>query len=187
MDWREELKQRIGCKERNVTERWQAVFVLTGHEDNIKEKIEYALQDTTLKAVVPKRCIMERKDGRWHEKIKPLFPGYILLQGAIATPEYYLLKSVPGIIRFLKDNKDFYTICPEEIEVINHLMCNGDLIGISTAYQQDDKIIIVEGPLLGKEGLIIAVDQRKGRARVKLSLLGDERTVDLSLRVIKTA
>lgn len=187
MDWREKLRQRIGEEKRNAAEKWQAVFVLTGHEEIVKEKIEYALQGTPIRAVVPKRYIRERRGGMWHDVIRPLFPGYILLQGEIGIPEYYQLKSVPGIVRCLKDNKEFYIIHPEEIQVINHLMCNGDLIGISTAYQKDDKIIITEGPLLGKEGLIIAVDRRKGRARVKLSLLGDERTVDLSLRIIKTA
>lgn len=187
MDWRDKLKQRIGCEKRSAADKWQAVFVLTGHEDIVKEKIEYALQGTSIRAVVPKRCIRERRGGRWLDVIRPLFPGYILLQGDIDLQEYYQLKSVPGIIRCLKDNKEFYTIHPEEIKVINQLMCNGDLIGISTAYQKDDKIIITDGPLLGKEGLIIAVDRRKGRARIKLSLLGDERTVDLSLRVIRTA
>jgi len=187
MDWRDKLKQRIGCEKRSAADKWQAVFVLTGHEDIVKEKIEYALQGSSIRVVVPKRCIRERRAGRWLDVIRPLFPGYILLQGSIDLQEYYLLKSVPGIIRCLKDNKEFYSIHPEEIKVINQLMCNGDLIGISTAYQKDDKIIITDGPLLGKEGLIVAVDRRKGRARVKLSFLGDERTVDLSLRIIRTA
>lgn len=187
MDWREELRLRVGQEERSAVERWQAVFVLTGHEDIVKEKIEYTLKGSSIRAVVPKRCMTERKDGKWREKIRPLFPGYILLQGTIDVDAYYLLRSVPGIIKFLKDNQDFYTIEPEEIAVINHLMVNGDLIGASVGYQQGDQIVITDGPLFGKEGLITGVDARKGRARVKLSFLGDERTVDLSLKIIKTA
>lgn len=186
MDWLEKLRQMTGYAEEDVS-RWYAVFVMTGQEDIVKAKIEYTFQGSNIKAVVPKRCIMERKDGKWREKIKPLFPGYILLQGKIETPEYYSLRSVPGIIRFLKDKDGFHTIYPKEVEIINHLMCNGDLIGISTAFQQGEQIIITDGPLLGMEGLITAIDQRKGRARVKLSFLGDERTVDLSIKIVKTA
>lgn len=187
MDWREKLKQMTSLEDENESQRWHAVFVKTGEEEPVKQKIEYALKETPIRAIVPKRSIMERKNGKWHERIKPLFPGYVLIQGQVDISHYYALKTVPGIVRILKGNHGLYRIYPDEIRIINRLMCNGDIIGPSIAFKQGDKVVIAKGPLLGMEGLITTVDQRKGRAKVKLSFLGDERTVDLSISFVETA
>lgn len=187
MDWRDKLKEMTRLEDEDESEKWHAIFVRSGYEDPVKQKIEYALRDSGISAVVPKRSIMERKTGQWHERIKPLFPGYILLQGQIDIPDYYILRTVPGIVRILKDNNGLYRIYSEEIKVINRLMCNGEIIGESTGFKLGDSIVITNGPLLNMEGLITAIDHRKGRAKVKLNFLGDECTIDLSIKIIKTA
>lgn len=184
MDWRERLKQLTGSEKEDESCQWHAVFVMTGNEQTVKEKIAYAFKDTDILPVVPKRRIKERKNGIWHEKIKPLFPGYILIKGHISTDDYYILKTVPGILRILKDNNELYRIHPDEIEIISRLMIDGEIIGVSTAFQQGDSIVITDGPLLGMEGNIQFIDKRKGRVRVYLSFLGDKRTVDLSIKFI---
>lgn len=184
MDWREHLRELTGHREEDESKLWHAIFVMTGDEDNVRSKIAYAFRDKALKAVVPKRLIKERKFGQWKDRIRPLFPGYILIQGQINYDDYYILKKVPGILRILKDNEELYRIYPEEIEVISRLMVNGELIGTSVAFQEGDNVVISEGPLLGLEGLITSINRRKGRARVKLSILGDERTVDLSIKFV---
>lgn len=187
MNGMDKLRAIAGYEDEDEAQRWHAVFVLTGEEDTVKQRIDYVLKNSTIRAVVPKRTIMERYQGKWYEKIKPLFPGYVLLQGRVSTAAYYSLKPVPGLIRILKDNQELYRIHPDEISIIRHLMGESDTIGISKGFKQGDKVIITEGPLLNLEGLITSVDCRKGRARVKLCILGDERTVDLCIRVIHTA
>ncbi len=187
MDWRERLKQLTGFKEEDESEIWHAVFVKTGNEETVKQKIAYTFKESYIVPVVPKRCIRERKNGIWHNRIRTLFPGYILLKGNITTKDYYILKTVPGILRILKGVNGLYRIEPDEIRVISRLMTEGELIGTSTAFQQGDSIEVIEGPLLGMEGLIQSIDRRKGRAKVNISFLGDIRTVDLDIRVLTTA
>lgn len=187
MDWREKLKQITGYKEEDESGVWHAVFVKTGNEETVREKIAYAFKHLDIIPVIPKRCIRERKNGIWYKRIIPLFPGYILIRGKVTTEDYYILKTVPGILRVLKGVNGLYRIDPKEIEVISRLMTDGELIGTSTAFQQGDSIEITEGPLLGLEGLIQSVDHRKGRVRVNISFLGDVRTVDLDIKFITAA
>lgn len=187
MDWRERLKQLTGLAEKAESKVWHAVFVMTGNEEKVKQRIAYAFQNSDVVPIVPKRRINERKDGIWHEKTRPIFPGYVLIQGIVSTEDYYKLKKVPGILRILKDNNGLYRIDPVEISIISRLMVNGELIGTSTAFQQGDSIEITDGPLLGMEGLIQSIDRRKGRVRVNISFLGDKRTVDLSIKLISAA
>ncbi len=184
MDWRKKLRQITGFEEEDESCVWHAIFVMTGHEQTVKEKIAYTFKDSDIFPVVPKRLINERKNGVWHEKIRPLFPGYILIRGYISTDDYYILKTIPGIVRILKDDTDFYRIYPEEMKIISRLMIDGELIGISNVYQQGDSIVIIDGPLLGMEGLFQSIDYRKGRVKVCLGFLGDKRLVDLGIKLI---
>lgn len=184
MDWRQRLRELTEANKEDNSNLWYAVFVKTGNEQIVKEKIAYTFKGSDVLPVVPQRRINERKNGAWHEKIKPLFPGYILIKGYISIDDYYILKTVPGILKILRDYNGLYRIHPDEIEIMGRLMIDGEVIGISTAYQEGDSIIISDGPLLGMEGLIQSVDNRKGRVRVCLSFLGDKRTIDLSIKLI---
>ncbi|NSW91333.1 MAG: antiterminator LoaP [Firmicutes bacterium] len=168
--------------------KWYALFVMTGEEEKVKERLLYRFRERDdLRIIVPMRRIRERKDGRWEVKLKTLFPGYVLYNGIMGIEEYYNMKGVPGLLRVLKNKYEPLEIDEEEIYVISRLMCNGEIIGTSTLYESGEKIVVVDGPLVGLEGLIESVDTRKGRAKVRLNFIGESRLVDLSIKMIHTA
>lgn len=166
------------------SEEWYALFVKTGEEDNIKERLMFRLKDSGIRAVVPKRCMRERRQGKWENKIRTLFPGYILLNGNISECNYDLFNNVPGVIRLLKDHSGPKEINPHEMIIINRLICNNDIIGFSSAYFEGESIVVTNGPLLGMEGNIIAVNKRKGRAKVRLNIMGEPRIVELCISFV---
>ncbi|GAB6085009.1 KOW motif-containing protein [Alkaliphilus crotonatoxidans] len=59
------------------------------------------------------------------------------------------------------------------------------LINISQALIIDDRIRIMEGPLLGKEGIIKKLDKRKGRAKVEFTINYNTLLIDLGIDVIQ--
>ncbi|MGI6123849.1 MAG: antiterminator LoaP, partial [Acetivibrionales bacterium] len=167
--------------------KWYALFVKTGEEENIKKRLVYRIGDRDIKVVVPKRCMRERKQGVWEYKIRTLFPGYILLKGTLSKTDCELFNDVPGVIRLIKDRDGPTEISENEMRIISQLMCNDDVIGSSYAYYEGGSIIVTGGPLLGLEGYIIAVDKRKGRAKVRLNIMGQPRTVELSIAFVVPA
>ena len=168
--------------------KWYALFVMTGEEEKVKERLLYRFRERDdLRIIVPMRRIRERKNGSWEVKFKTLFPGYVLYNGVMGTDEYYDMKGVPGLLRVLKNKYEPLEICNEEIYVISRLMCNGEIIGTSTLYESGKKIVVIDGPLVGFEGLIESVDARKGRAKVRLNFVGESRLVDLSIKMIQIA
>ncbi|OQB20525.1 MAG: hypothetical protein BWY11_02365 [Firmicutes bacterium ADurb.Bin182] len=170
-----------------IDEKWYALFVLTGEEIKVKRRLERKFKDSSgLTFVVPRRRLIERKAGKWEEKIRTVFPGYILANGTIREKEYYSFEGIPGLLRVLKDSGGPHEIPGEEIEVIKKLIRGGEIIDPSSAFEQADKVIITDGPLLGLEGLIHSVDKRKGRAKVRLNFAGEPRLVDLSVNIIQT-
>ena len=163
---------------------WHAVFVVTGDEDNVKERLKYRFGDQ-YGFLVPRRKLRERKGGIWSYNIRTLFPGYVLVNGDIDVNSYYNFKNIPGLLRLLKSGNDILKIDAQEIQVLSKLVCNGETIGISDVFIENGIVRVIDGPLLSMEGIIMEVNQRKGRARVKLDFLGQERIVEFGVSVLK--
>jgi len=163
---------------------WYALFVATGDEENVKERVKYRFQDK-LDIIVPKRKLKERKDGKWSVKIRTMFPGYVLLNGEINTEDYYNMKGIPGIIKLLRNGESLLKIDRNEIEIINRLTYNDETIGYSNVLIENGHVMVVDGPLLSLEGYIVSINSRKGRARVRLDFLGEERTVELGVSILQ--
>jgi transcriptional antiterminator NusG len=53
-------------------------------------------------------------------------------------------------------------------------------------FNENSRIVVIEGPLMGLEGKIIKVDKRKGRAKIKLDLYDEAFAIDLAFEVIGT-
>lgn len=163
-------------------EPWYALFVPTGQEEKTKNIIENTFEN--IKPLVPKRELKERKAGKWNIVKKKLFPGYVLLKGNISVEDYYKIKKLPVFANFLSDEDGLLEIDKRELRALNILLREDDNIGISTAYKENDKIKIIEGPLAGFEASIGSIDARKGRAKVKMDFLGETRIVQLGIDFI---
>jgi len=163
---------------------WYAIFVLTGEEDKVKQRLDYCFEEE-FRIAVPKRVLKERKGGVWREQTRTLFPSYVFINGLLDTTHYYKIKSVPGIVSLLGDKQSLLPIPPEEMMVLESLLYEDELIGYSDILINNKKVIVVSGPLTSLEGQIISVNKRKGRAKVQLSFLGELRTIELGVNLLE--
>lgn len=165
---------------------WYALFVKTGEENRVKERLDFRFGgDPAVK--IPKKIIKERKNGKWYRRIRNLFPGYIFIHGVMDESNYEKLKRVPGLYKLLCTDREPVQIPPREIEVFSHLFDDDDTIQESDIFMEGDKITIVSGPLTSLQGRILKIDKRKGRARVILEFLGEERIIDLGVNILEPA
>jgi len=162
---------------------WYAAFVKTGEEERVKARLEYRFKDG-LRFLFPKRRLRERKNGQWNDVLRPLFPGYILINGPLGVEEYYKFKKVPGFWRLLSGEGGLVSIPQREIEFIDRLMENGEVIGPSSLYREGGRVRVIDGPLTGMEGRIVKIDNRKGRAKVIITFLNEDRLVDLAVTML---
>jgi transcription termination/antitermination protein NusG len=165
--------------------KWYVLFVMTGKEDKVKERLQYRLKNKSLKVIVPKRRLRERRNGIWEYRIRTLFPGYVLINGYIDTKDYYMLKEVPGLLGILKNNNEPLEVQEEEIRIIGNLISSNEIIDCSRILIDKGRVVVVDGPLVGMEGLIKTIDKRKGRAKVMINFIGEPKLVDLSISMIQ--
>ena len=138
-----------------------------------------------MRIAVPKRKLRERRFGRWSNVIRPLFPGYVLINGDMNTDNYYRLKRIPGLLKLMKTDIMPHPINYWEMEIINKLICNDETIGYSNVLKKNGRVVVVDGPLMSMEGRIVGVNYRKGRAKVNLKFMGEPRVVELGINMLQ--
>ncbi|NMA96437.1 MAG: antiterminator LoaP [Clostridiales bacterium] len=165
--------------------QWYAIFVEARREDRLKKCIERTCPEDSIKALVPKRKLIERRQGKEYERILTLFPGYVFVRACMdGFDVYYKLSKLPGVISILKDGVYPVDVPEEEMNIILSLTRFGEVIDFSNLYREGDKIKVSSGPLEGLEGIIYKYDHRKKRAKVIINLLDTEKRVDLGANMI---
>ena len=101
---------------------WYVIQVKTGEESGIARR----LKNQAIRAEVPIENRPIRSGGAWTKKEYILFPGYVFLDMDFTARNYYRVKEVPGVIRFLGDSKAPSTLSYLEAEWIRILSGNGE-------------------------------------------------------------
>lgn len=163
---------------------WYALFVKTGEEKLVKERLDYRFCGEPA-VMIPRKIIKERKNGKWHRRVRNLFPGYIFLYGVMNEENYHNLWQVPGLYKLLCTDREPVRIPACEIEVFSHLFDKEDIIQESDILMEGEEVSIISGPLTSLQGKILKVDKRKSRARVLIDFLGEERVIDIGVNIIQ--
>lgn len=163
---------------------WYALFVTTGKEEDVVDWLKIYLPESEVTTLIPKRKLLERRQGKLYQVLKKMFPGYVLLNMEMDTRTYYILKKIPNFIRILSSGEYYTRIPPEEMAALQHLLGNTDVVDCSQVYLKNSRVLVKSGPLKGREGLIKAVDRRKFRARIELQFMGLPKEIDLGIEVL---
>jgi transcriptional antiterminator NusG len=157
-----------------------ALQIWTGNEARFLALAGQKLQGMTARLLWPRRSLRIRRLGAWHDSLAPIFPSYVFLQADSVDPVLYAdLKRVPGFIRFLPSNEKIAPLEKSDQDLLSHFLSFGEVVQKSVAYFDENRSIrIVSGPLKGLEGMIVRVDRRKGRAKVRLAMYNNSFEVD---------
>jgi len=136
----------------------------------------------------PQRRIDIRRGGKIQQSTAAVFPGYVFIEadGEDITARQWDFRRTDGFYRFLKSNQNIKPLADRDLELVLHFIKKaGPVAGVSRVYfNENARIVVIEGPLMGLEGKIIKVDKRKKRAKVKLNLYDDSFAIDLAFEVI---
>jgi len=168
---------------------YYAIQVKTRAENKFIKLFKSLHPEIKLPVYFPQRRLDIRKQGKLKTSLSGVFPGYIFIE-AESDDEIinfqWEFRRTEGFYRFLKSNRDITPLADRDLELVLHFINNsGSVAGRSKVYfNENSRIIVVEGPLIGLEGRIIKVDRRKGRAKIKLDLYNDSFSIDLAFEVI---
>ena len=178
-----------------MQKEWYVVNTYSGHENKVKEKLEMrastmGLEDYIFRVVVPEQTEIEyNKDGKKVEKVKKMFPGYILVEMIMTDEAWFIVRNTPGVTGFIgssgKGAKPF-PLTPAEVDKILGSMGMSRL-DLGNELNTDDMVKVIEGPFSGMFGKIKTIDSTTGALEVALDLFGQETIVELQVSQIEKA
>ncbi|MCL2276765.1 MAG: antiterminator LoaP [Treponema sp.] len=136
-----------------------------------------------------RRLLDIRKNGKIKTSVPSVFPGYLFIEAENddeIKAFQWEFRRTDGFFRFLKSNQNIAPLSGRDLEIVLHFINNaGPIAGKSRVYfNENSRIVVIDGPLSGLEGRIIKVDKRKGRAKIKLDIYNDSFSIDLGFEVI---
>lgn len=171
-----------------MQKEWYVVNTYSGHEDKVKERLEMratstGMEDYILRVVVPSQTEIDEK-GK--EKVKKMFPGYILVEMIMTDEAWFVVRNTPGVTGFIgssgKGAKPF-PLTPSEVDHILGSMGMSRL-DIANELKEGDKVEVIDGPFANMYGTIKSVDLENAKLEVALDLFGQETIVELELSQI---
>jgi len=170
---------------------YYAIQVRTRSENKYIKLFKSRYHEINLPLYFPQREITISKKGKIKKALYAIFPGYIFIEAEYEEDilsNQFCFREIEGFFRFLKSNQDITPLSGHSLDIVLHFIKRtGQIAGSSKVYfDENSRIVVLEGPLKGLEGKIIKVDKRKGRAKISLDLYSDSFSIDLAFEVIET-
>ena len=175
-----------------MDKQWFVVNTYSGHENKVKEKLEMRaesmdMQDYIYRVVIPEEKVVEVKDGVTKEKVKKMFPGYILVEMVMTDEAWFIVRNTPGVTGFIGSSGKGAKptpLLPQEIDKILGQM-GMSRVDVVNELNVDDLVKVINGPFKDMFGKVKTVDFENQKLEVALDLFGQETSVEVELSQIE--
>lgn len=175
-----------------MDKQWYVVNTYSGHENKVKEKLEMRaesmdMKDYIFRVIVPEQKEVEVKDGIEKEKIKKMFPGYILVEMVMSDEAWYIVRNTPGVTGFIGSSGKGAKPTPLQPYEVDKILNNMGMsrIDVSKELEKGIRVRIVSGPFAGMFGVIDEVDAVNQKVILLVDLFGQETSVEVEISEIE--
>ena len=176
-----------------MKKEWYVVNTVSGHEYKVKEKLEMKinsrdLQENIFRVIVPEQKEIEYKNGVKKERIKKMFPGYVLVEMVMSDEAWYIVRNTQGVTGFIgssgKGAKPI-PLLPQEVDRILNSM-GMSRVDVSKDLKEGGKVKIISGPFKDMMAKIDSVDLKEQKLTVLVDLFGQETSVEVDMQEVET-
>ena len=171
---------------------WYVVNTYSGHENKVKEDLEMraesmGMQDNIIRVIVPEEKIIEEKNGVKKEKIKKLFPGYILVEMVMSDEAWYVVRNTQGVTGFIGSSGKGAKPTPLQPYEVDKILNSMGIsrINVSEDLEVDTKVKIISGPFNGMFGTVDSIDIATQKVNLLVDLFGQETSVEVEIGQIQ--
>ena len=177
-----------------MKKEWYVVNTVSGYEYKVKEKLEMMidsmeLHDNIFRVIVPEQKIVEVKNGVKKEKVKKMFPGYVLIEMVMSDEAWYIVRNTQGVTGFIgssgKGAKPFPLTKPEVDKILGNMGMSR--IDVVNEISEGDNVKVTSGAFANMFGKVKNVDMANQKIEVALDLFGQETIVEVLFNEIEKA
>ena len=167
---------------------WYVVNAYSGHEQKVKENLEsrtetMGMENNIFRVVVPEKVEVEVKDGVKKEKVRKMFPGYVLIEMIMSDEAWYVVRNTPGVTGFIGSSGKGAKPIPLSPEEVKRFIGDSDVKNttLNTDIEVGDSVSIIDGPFKGMYGKVESEDKENEKLTVLIDLFGQETPVEVDL------
>ena len=175
-----------------MEKQWYVVNTYSGHESKVKEKLEMRAQSMDMKdyifrVVIPEQKEIEVKDGVTKEKIKKMFPGYVLIEMVMSDEAWFVVRSTPGVTGFIGSSGKGAKPTPLQPYEVDNILNNMGIsrLDVDKELEVGAKVKIIAGPFTGMFGVVDSIDLPNQKLLLNVDLFGQETSVEVELSQIE--
>ena len=177
-----------------MDKQWYVVNTYSGHENRVKEKLEMRaesmdMKDYIFRVVVPEQKVVEEKDGVTKEKVKKMFPGYVLVEMAMSDEAWFVVRNTPGVTGFIGSSGKGAKPTPLQPYEVDNILRNMGIsrLDVDKELEVGTKVKIIAGAFSGMYGTISSLDLPNQKLELNVDLFGQETSVEVELSQIEIA
>ena len=177
-----------------MDKKWYVVNTYSGHENKVKEKLEMrtnsmGMENYIFRVIVPETKEEVEKDGKVKERVKKLFPGYILVEMIMTDEAWFIGGNTPGVTGFIGSSGKGAKPTPLQPYEVDKILGSMGMTRLEagTDLQPGNKVKVIAGPFNGMEGKIDSLDLANNKVMVLLDLFGQETSVEVMISEIERA
>ncbi len=171
-----------------MEKQWYVVNTYSGHESKVKEKLEAKIesmnmQDNIFRIIIPETTEVEVKNGVRKEKVKKMFPGYVLVEMIMSDEAWLMIRNTPGVTGFIGSSGKGAKPTPLLPQEIDRILASMGMSRVNAEKELNvgDQVSIVDGPFNGMIGKVENIDLENNRLNIVIDLFGQETTVDVEI------
>jgi len=154
---------------------WYAIYTKSRHEQKTYDRLLKKNIETFLPLV---ERWSRRRDRRKRINL-PLFPGYLFVHSQMDAHSYLEILKTDSVVRILGNDGKPIPIPDEQIFGIQTLIKNGMAITPFPYLKEGMRVRVVNGPLIGIEGILLKTQPNKHRLVLSVDLLKESVSVEI--------
>lgn len=167
--------------------KWYVVRVISGQEVKVKEHLDSELereklQDYVNQIFVPLEKVVQLKKGKKVTKERNFYPGYIMIEAALDTEVYHLIKSTNGVVGFLEEDGGPAPLREKEVNRIlgkvDEMQQEGEQVEVP--FYVGESVKVIDGPFNDFTGVIEEINEEKKKLKVIVKIFGRRTPVELN-------
>ena len=180
--------------------QWYVVHVLSGQEGRVRERIlrqreAEEMGDYIFEVLVPTEMVSEIRRGKKTSTKRKFFPGYIIVNMNLLTPDnqlvektWYFIKEMEGVIGFAGTKDRPIPMRQSEVEgMLSQIKEREESVRPAITFEVGDTVKVADGPFQSQNGIVEEIDPERGKLRVAVTIFGRSTPVELEYWQVERA
>lgn len=173
----------------DFVKKWYVVKAIGGQENKVKNYLEneiarLKISDYIETVLVPTEKVVQIRNGKKYNKERVYFPGYVIINANLSGEIPHIIKSIPGVIGMLGDERGGDPVPLRKAE-INRMLGKVDELAIANEnvvipFNLGETVKVIDGAFNGFEGTIEKINEEKRKLEVMVKIFGRKTPLELS-------